>query len=366
MAKLNEFDTKALRALAREFNVDRHEPPLLQRAFIVSVGRLFLKDMKRLEAADPDVVEWNGRDYWINGVDLRYPHKVSAQLKPDQWVRYYVSRHEGSIRHVVDWLTIAVREGHAWLDNLDHLGRPKKLMKCGSIEALVGEAERQFARLRERAVHALRELTSDDLRWVSDLDHGLRLVQLLSPAALDDEGQRMKHCIGLGPYDDSLNDPDIAFYSVRDGDENSVATLEVDGTIVRQFVGLANGKVREDVAVAVSNHMIKAGWQHWIEVYEEDVKNFNEYHRLCRVLAMPYHACVMTKFRMLSDERKAQEISRLRVAAGLGPTDPVPDPPIAVYAAMDDADINYYEIVIGPDGEPQEVEVTREEYMRGP
>lgn len=364
MAKITKDELRTVHYLAQEFGIDRHSDVRLVRAFYCSVGRLALKSLRLQDSIDPNVADFGGEHFNISGLDM--DGVVDQRIKSQQRARYYAVANGPLIRHIVDWLDVAVRENHRWLEKVDAFGRPRKLLKSGTIEALFDEAERQLARVQQRSIHATHALTSDDLRWVCDLDHGLRLVQLLSPAALDDEGRRMKHCIGLGAYDDSLTLPDIAFYSVRDGDEMPLGTLEVDGTIVRQFVGTGNGKPRRDVAMAVSTHMAKAGWQHWIEVYEEDVQDFNEYHSLCRLLAMPYHACAMTRFRTLSAERKEQEIARLRAAAGLGPTDQVPDPPTPVYAAMDESVIRFTEIIVDEHGEPQEIEITRDEYFGTP
>jgi hypothetical protein len=361
MAKITKDDLRTVHYLAQEFGIDRHSDVRLVRAFYCSVCRIALKDFRKQDAVDPHVADFDGKTYniggWFNGV-------VDQRIRSRQRATYYTIVNGPMIRHIVDWLHLAVTEQHPWIENVDALGRCKKLMKSGSIEALFDEAERQLARRYQRSVHATKSLTSDDLRWVCDLDHGLRLVQLLSPGALDDEGQRMKHCIGLGKYDRSLNDPAIAFYSVRDGDEKALATLEVEGSIVREFVGPENGSPREDVAVAVGNLMIRVAWMHWIEVYQQDVEAFGEYHRLCRLLGTPYHIGAMERFRLATGEQKTTDIARLRSAAGLGPDDPVPEPPVPAFGGIED--VTYEEIIIGEDGEPQMLAIDRETFLGGP
>jgi len=361
MAKPTRHDMRFIRYLAREFGIDRHSDFQLARAFIFSVGRVALKELRQQDAVTPSVVRWNDRDFPIDGM-------LNGAFDGETWAiqraRYYALRNGPLIRHVVDWLDVSVREEHAWPSNLDALGRPKKIMKCGSIDSLFNEAERQLSRQRQRTVHATEPLTSDDLRWVCDLDHGLRLVQLLSPEALDDEGHRMKHCIGLGSYDRRLDDPDVGYYSVRDGDERSLATIEVERAVVHQFVGPENGKPRLDVAIAVGNLMCKVGWMHWIEVYEKDVEAFGEYHKLCRLLAMPYHVGAMERFRMSTAEHKVAEVARLRAAAGLGPDDAIPEPPTPAFEGIEN--VTYEEIVIGEDGEPMALCIDRETFLGGP
>jgi hypothetical protein len=349
MAKpLSEFDIKVLQYIAQELGIDRHTGFHVPEHYLLSIGRLALKEIRRIDAESSDFEYVSGQHPLAHGDGEDYLRQ-RAQQRAD----WYVRRYGHQLRHILDWLTVAGIGNHAWLHNVDNLGRPKKLMKCGSIAALWTEANTQLDRHRQSTGTIIRQLTTLDLRWECDLDSGLRLIRLMTPAALDDESARMNHCLGFGSYDRNLRDPRFAYYSVRDADEVALATIEVEGSVVRQFYGPANSRPREDVAIAVGNLMCNVGWLHWIEVYAADVEMYGEFHKLRRLLAMPFHVGVMEGYKMLSDERKTEEIARLREAAGLGPGDPVPEPPTPQFTAPDwQEDAQDFEVIFDHDGEP--------------
>jgi glycosyltransferase involved in cell wall biosynthesis len=349
MAKpLSDFDIKLLQYIAREIGIDRHTGFRVPENYLLSIGRLALREIRRIDAEIPDFEYVGGQHLFVYGDGKDYLRQ-RAQKRAD----WYVRRYGHQLRHIVDWLTIAGIENHAWLHNLDNLGRPKKLMKCGTIAALWDEADRQLDRHRQSTGAITRPLTQLDLRWECDLGFGLRLIRLMTPAALDDESARMNHCLGFGSYDRNLRDPRFAYYSVRDADEVALATIEVEGSIVRQFVGPGNMRPREDVAITVGTLMCNVGWLHWMEVYAVDVEKYGEFHKLRRLLAMPYHVGVMEWYKALSDQHKMEEIARLREAAGLGPQDQVPEPPPPQFVATDwQEDAQDFEIVFDQSREP--------------
>lgn len=135
------------------------------------------------------------------------------------------------LRHIADWLKAAVVNNNSWLDNVDDRGRPKKLMKFGSIEQIVREADK--AMLKASRLSAVR-LVEGDEEYFWELGEGFHIVRLLTPAALDRESAEMQHCIGNGRYDQNLERGDYTYLSLRDGAGKAHATIEIyDGMIVQ-------------------------------------------------------------------------------------------------------------------------------------
>lgn len=224
-----------------------------------SIVRVFYNEWLRQDAVDPEwlrVIEEYGGEEWhrIDG----WPEQGGdvVRRKWEQRARLWVGWHSADIRHVVDWLLNAQTEGHAWLANLGNDGYPKKLMKCGSLERLVREADKG---LRARKVADV-ELGPDDEVFVADLGAGHTLVELLSPMALRKEGSRMGHCIGHGSYDWQLAETDRHLYSVRDPDGAPLATLEVHGSVVRQFRGAQNGHPPPAIIYLLADAAFTFGW----------------------------------------------------------------------------------------------------------
>jgi hypothetical protein len=146
-----------------------------------------------------------------------------ARSRGDDWVHLADKQ---AIGHVVDWLTVAIGARAEWLENVDELGRPKKLMKFGSIAAIVKEADKAMRLDIERGSRAA--LDTGDERIVVSLSDGMSIVEMLSREALDRESSIMQHCIGNGSYDKYIGSGDVTFYSLRDANGKAHATLEVD------------------------------------------------------------------------------------------------------------------------------------------
>lgn len=81
--------------------------------------------------------------------------------------------------------------------------------------------------------------TSDIL----SLSSGFKVVQLLTPDALDMEAKSMGHCLGKGGYDCFLNDKKAQIYSLRDADDRPHATVLVRGGKVLECKGKADKPV---------------------------------------------------------------------------------------------------------------------------
>jgi hypothetical protein len=147
------------------------------------------------------------------------------------------------VNHIADWLAAAVATEAAWLSNVDNQGRPKKLMKFGSLAAMHAEADKH---MRRRSAKESQRLTVHDEELFADGDGGFHLVQLKTSAALDRESAAMRHCVGHGAYDDLLKNEEYAMLSLRDVHGRQHATIEVYKGKVFQFRGKANSTPKSD------------------------------------------------------------------------------------------------------------------------
>ncbi|MFU0507365.1 PcfJ domain-containing protein [Pseudaminobacter sp. NGMCC 1.201702] len=152
-----------------------------------------------------------------NNIRSEYPKTLA-----EGWSSPFPRRAE--LRHIVDWLVSSAAEGAAWLANVDEKCRPRKLLKCSSYADLLREADKAMDRKNAQSAKAL---GPDDERPVADLADGFRLMQLLTPAALDLESRRVHHCVGHGSYDAELLSGDIEIYSLRDRNGRPVLTIEI-------------------------------------------------------------------------------------------------------------------------------------------
>jgi hypothetical protein len=141
--------------------------------------------------------------------------------------------------HIVDWLAAARLRNEDWLTRLDSEGRPKKLMKFGSIAQMVAEANKA---MRKRRNDGVEFVASDGAELVHECGDGYGVFRLTTSSALDQEGWQMGHCVGQGAYDGGVNDGRIAIFSLRDGFGKSHVTVEVNllQNNVRQIKGKGN------------------------------------------------------------------------------------------------------------------------------
>lgn len=145
---------------------------------------------------------------------------------------------EADIKHVIDWLNAALVNEAPWLTKVNECGVPKKLAKCGSLDALVREADKSM--LRMSANMSKKVLDNSHERVEESLPDGWTMVRLLTPAALDRESAFMQHCIGGGAYDPLLESSSWKFLSLRDPAGKPHATIEVRDNIVREMQGKQN------------------------------------------------------------------------------------------------------------------------------
>jgi hypothetical protein len=136
-------------------------------------------------------------------------------------------RMRADIAHVADWIRGAVADGAVWLRDLDDQGRPRKLLKIGSLAQAIGEADKAMRIAAQKA--AARDYADEgNLRTVKTFENGYRIVQLLTPEALDQESGYLGHCVGNGGYDALLKSGRHRYYSLRDPNGRGHATLEVE------------------------------------------------------------------------------------------------------------------------------------------
>jgi hypothetical protein len=160
----------------------------------------------------------------------------------DRDTRVDFSRDSGKIWHITDWLVAEVLRSAPWLERKDDNGVPKKLLKFGSIDAIVDEGNKAMAQATAKIERT--QLTEKDVQVVAELDDGYTIVRMLTPAALDEESRVMRHCIGNGAYDAMLADGDTGYFSLRDPQGGSHVTLEIEDMSnyrsVTQLQGKAN------------------------------------------------------------------------------------------------------------------------------
>ncbi|MHA6685356.1 hypothetical protein [Mesorhizobium sp. A556] len=198
--KLAYDEARALDQWVCEWTPSAHIGDLLR----CSVGRIAVKELRRVRA------KLTGGDTPLSGV---LPDHDTAQ-------------------HIVDWLTADFLDGAEWIERVDGEGRPLKLMKCGSYEQLILEADKAMRRRLQGSAAALGDR---DETVVAELAKGFRLVRLLTPHALDHESKRMKHCVGHGAYDRGIETGTTQIYSLRDANGNPCVTMETYPAGIRQY-----------------------------------------------------------------------------------------------------------------------------------
>ncbi|MBY3433641.1 hypothetical protein HFN89_05710 [Rhizobium laguerreae] len=148
---------------------------------------------------------------------------INTAKRGEDWRAAVDDRHT---RHIVDWLKAALVNDESWLHELDHLGRPRKLMKFSDVGGVLKEANKAMLIAAQRQP-TVRLRDGDEVLY-ADLGDGFHMIRLMTEAALDWESAEMQHCIGQGAYDRDLRVPEHrAFLSLRDGFGKAHATLEI-------------------------------------------------------------------------------------------------------------------------------------------
>lgn len=170
--------------------------------------------------------------------------RVLSKTEPDDYSPTTRPEHFPAARHIADWIAAAIANDEPWLSNVDDLGRPKKLLKFSTLEAITKEADKAMLRYAQKSRDV--KLRDGDEELVMELADGFYMVRLLTPAALDRESGEMQHCIGNGGYDDRLSEAGVRYLSLRGPGGKAHATLEVDNGRVLQLQGKQNTRpIRE-------------------------------------------------------------------------------------------------------------------------
>jgi hypothetical protein len=155
----------------------------------------------------------------------------------------FILERSDDVIHFKDFLIASSLRNDKWLSNNDRLGRPNKMMKLGSIDACVAEADKAIRKELGSGGRIMRQ--GIDFEIQSSSKDGYSLVRLMSPKALDFESSAMGHCIGNGAYDDFLQTR--KYFSLRNSEGHGCATLETDHDKILQIRGPKNKTPHVDV-----------------------------------------------------------------------------------------------------------------------
>lgn len=147
---------------------------------------------------------------------------------------------ESKIDHICDWLVASIARGEGWLQRRDANGNIPKLVKFGSFDQIVAEADKAMRKRRNEIANGIHHEAG--VEKVHDCGDGYAIYRLKTPEALDREGFTMGHCVGDGAYDIGLRENFVAVYSLRDGFGKSHVTIEVNKALdtVEQIKGKGN------------------------------------------------------------------------------------------------------------------------------
>jgi len=146
------------------------------------------------------------------------------------------------VSYINNWLAAAMENEESWLNNTDKSGRPKKLLKLGTMEQAKREADKALLIYNQRQSAKLMTDHSGE-QTIMTFDNGYRIVELLTSSAMDRESEYVGHCIGNGDYANRMAAGTHRYYSLRDRKNEGHATMEVltvEGNILLQCKGKGN------------------------------------------------------------------------------------------------------------------------------
>lgn len=184
--------------------------PEVSRLLMLSVGRVWYNDIKANPERMPTVNLTS-----TNNLDVTILHSTP-----------HISGYLRNIPHIADWLRAALVNNAPWLSNVDDQGRPKKLMKFGSLDQIIAEADKAMLKAAQKGRDI--QLDKSQEKLIRPLRDGYSLVELLSLEALDRESAYMQHCIGNGGYDHLVGNDDFRYISLRDSVNKPHATVELE------------------------------------------------------------------------------------------------------------------------------------------
>lgn len=134
-------------------------------------------------------------------------------------------QHTHTVERIRDWLAQAVDAKADWLNRLDHLGRPKKLLKFSTIDGIVKEVMKAHA-IEEQHLSRI-VLNEEDEAFFADLGDGFHLVRLTSSKGLQRESGILHNCLSDQKYRDNVETGKFCYYVLRDAHSKSHLVMEV-------------------------------------------------------------------------------------------------------------------------------------------
>jgi len=219
------YDDGSIRSYLAGFSDD----PATARLLVLCLERALRKGpdgLREMRELPPDAPGWL-RTKFGEGVAF---HRFAPDAALD-----------ARVRHVADWIGAAVVNNEPSLADTDGEGRPKKLLKIGSLARAEAEADKDMRRFAFKAA-ASAHTDGEGEESVMTFPDGSRIVRLLTPEALDRESGMMGHCVGRGSYDKRLKQEKTIIYSLRDREGNAHVTFEAraDGNKLLQCTGKQN------------------------------------------------------------------------------------------------------------------------------
>lgn len=144
-----------------------------------------------------------------------------------------------TIRQVCTWIAEALTSKRQWIERVDNVGRPERLQQISTLKDAQNrvdkDAERSLrAEFSEAGIMLGRKQRQGHIKIIEKLPDGSFWIQLLTPAALQEEGTLMNHCLGNGTYNAFIRREGAAIYSLRNSSGLPQVTLQVEnGTLLQ-------------------------------------------------------------------------------------------------------------------------------------
>lgn len=183
----NIYNPEAVDEFLHDF-VEESDDPRLGDYLVIALKNAILKENKFCLTAfsyPEDAPEWLTQDKFAQGEFYAF--------EPD-----LTTHSHDTFRHIKDWISGALNENDAWVNDLDNKGRPKQL----------------------------------------------------------------GHCIGNGAYDKKVADTDrYQYYSLRGPNNKAHATLEVENGTLKQCKGKENAPPRSDYFAPIQDFIKENKWK---------------------------------------------------------------------------------------------------------
>lgn len=180
-----------------------------------------------------------------------------------------------NIYHIRDWISSSLNNEESWLNNVDPKGRPLKLLKIGSVEQALKEANKYSELQRQKNIEKAdldaafeQECSKGDIVAVKNFGDGFKMVQILTKNGATRESVLMRHCIANSAYDEFFFDTNPeskwVFYSLRDAQNKPRITMEVDliRKTVTQCVGKKNTAPDREFMSKIEEFLISFGFSY--------------------------------------------------------------------------------------------------------